>query len=53
MDIMFTYEVFTERRAMLLYPINVLRNLARVQVRIGPSSVIQSIQKGNLNFILK
>lgn len=32
-DIMLVYEIYTERRAMLLYPINVLRNLARMQAR--------------------
>ncbi len=33
MDVMLVYEVYTEERAMTLYPINVLRNLARLQVR--------------------
>lgn len=32
LDVMLVYEVFTESRAMMLYPINVLRNLARAQV---------------------
>lgn len=27
------YEVYTEAQAMMLYPINVLRNLARLQAR--------------------
>mmetsp|Transcript_23209 Transcript_23209/g.50938 ORF Transcript_23209/g.50938 Transcript_23209/m.50938 type:complete len:525 (-) Transcript_23209:908-2482(-) len=33
LDIMLAYEVFVERKAMLLYPINVLRNYARLQAR--------------------
>lgn len=33
LDIMLVYEVYTEAQAMMLYPINVLRNLARVQAR--------------------
>lgn len=32
LDVMLVYEVYTEHRAMMLYPINVLRNLARAQV---------------------
>jgi hypothetical protein len=55
LDIMLTYEVYTERRAMILYPINVLRNLVRLQARtelLGlldvdmlPSSIlVQSLQ---------
>lgn len=31
-DILLVYEVYTERRATLLYPINLLRNMARLQV---------------------
>lgn len=32
LDVMLVHEVFTEHKAMMLYPINVLRNLARLQV---------------------
>ena len=35
LDVMLVYEVYTEHRAMMLYPINLLRNLARVQAS-GP-----------------
>lgn len=38
-DILFVYEVYTEHKAMLLYPINLLRNLARLQVM---SNLVQS-----------
>ncbi|GAX72769.1 hypothetical protein CEUSTIGMA_g225.t1 [Chlamydomonas eustigma] len=33
LDVILAYEVYTEQRAMMLYPINALRNLARVQAR--------------------
>ena len=32
LDITLAYEVFSEPKAMMLYPINALRNLARLQV---------------------
>ena len=32
LDIVLVYEVYTEKRAALLYPVNQLRNLARLQV---------------------
>ncbi|KAG1666443.1 hypothetical protein FOA52_015113 [Chlamydomonas sp. UWO 241] len=33
LDVMLVLEVFVEHKAMMLYPINVLRNLARLQAR--------------------
>lgn len=33
LDILLVYEIYSEKRAMLLYPVNQLRNLARVQAR--------------------
>ena len=39
LDVMLAYEIYTEHRAMMLYPINVLRNLARAQVRDPKSSI--------------
>lgn len=35
LDIALAYEVFSEPKAMMLYPINALRNLARLQVFAG------------------
>ena len=35
LDITLAYEVFSEPKAMMLYPINALRNLARLQVWEG------------------
>jgi hypothetical protein len=32
LDVTLAYEVFSEHKAMMLYPINALRNLARLQV---------------------
>jgi hypothetical protein len=34
-NIMLTYEVYTEEAAKLLFPVNMLRNYARLQVRMG------------------
>lgn len=34
-DILLAYEVYGERRAILLYPINLLRNLARLLVGLA------------------
>lgn len=31
-DILLVYELYTEAKAVMLYPINLLRNLARMQV---------------------
>ncbi|MEW5309976.1 MAG: hypothetical protein WDW38_001814 [Sanguina aurantia] len=33
LDLLLVYEVFSEERALMLYPFNVLRNLARMQAR--------------------
>lgn len=33
LDIMLVYELYQEERAMMLYPVNLLRNLARLQAR--------------------
>ena len=32
LDVMLVYEVYAEERAMMLFPINALRNMARLQV---------------------
>ena len=32
LDVVLVYEVYTEQKAQMLYPINLLRNLARIQV---------------------
>ena len=33
LDLIYVYEVYVEKRAMMLYPVNQLRNLARLQSR--------------------
>ena len=35
LDVVLAYEVLTEQRAIMLYPINLLRNMARLQVGCG------------------
>ncbi len=33
--VLLTYEIYSDRESMLLYPVNLLRNLARIQVRFS------------------
>ena len=40
LDVTLAYEVFTEHKAMMLYPINALRNLARLQVNQAPMTSV-------------
>ena len=48
-DILLVYEVFTEEQATMLYPFNLLRNLARLQVpwcstyRMAPALAIDGL----------
>ncbi|KAL6763415.1 glycosyl-transferase for dystroglycan-domain-containing protein [Haematococcus lacustris] len=39
-EILLLYEVYTERKALLLYPINLLRNVARLQARTPLTALI-------------
>ncbi|GFH30314.1 uncharacterized protein HaLaN_29145 [Haematococcus lacustris] len=39
-EILLLYEIYTERKALLLYPINLLRNLARLQARTPLTALI-------------